>query len=100
MSKIITNLFRNIKLNTNNSTKTNTHIERQFGRWCIPKTPGYFQTATLIMDRSNEDHCGTCGDSLLNNKINNTITIQNSIQNDKQYDKLTEEDIYYFPYTM
>jgi phosphopentomutase len=99
MSKIITNLFRNIKFNTNNSTNTNTHIERQIGRWCIPKTPGYFQTATLIMDRSNEDHCGTCGDSLLTNK-NTTINIQNSIQNNIELEKLSKEEIYYYPYTM
>ena len=89
MSKIITNLFRNVKFNTNNSTNTNTHIERQIGRWCIPKTPGYFQTATLIMDRSNEDHCGTCGDNILFNKV---IT--------PEIDELIEEDIYYYPYTM
>ena len=51
------------------------------------------------MDRSNEDHCGTCGDSLLTNK-NTTINIQNSIQNNIELEKLSKEEIYYYPYTM
>ena len=33
----------------------------QIGRWIVPTTPKYIEKSTLIMDRSNEDHCGPCG---------------------------------------
>ena len=94
MFKIISSLLQNAKTKTNANANANINIQKQIGRWCIPKIPGYFQTATLIMDRSNEDHCGTCGNNLLiknyylDSVANNEIT------------KHLEEEIYYYPYTM
>lgn len=78
-------VFHNFMKNVNYNNTMNTQI----GRWCIPNSPKYFTKATLIMDRSNEDHCGTCGDNMLFNKV---IT--------SEIDELNEKDIYYYPYTM
>lgn len=80
--QVIRGFMKNVITNSN-------HIETQTGRWCIPDSPKYFTKATLIMDRSNEDHCGTCGDNML---LNKSVSIE--------IDKLIDEDIYYYPYTM
>ena len=83
-------VIRNFMKNVSNNNTMNTQImNTQIGRWCIPYSPKYFTKATLIMDRSNEDHCGTCGDNILFNKA---IT--------SKIDELDEKDIYYYPYTM
>jgi hypothetical protein len=78
-------VFRSFMKNVSNNNTMNTQI----GRWCIPNSPKYFTKSTLIMDRSNEDHCGTCGDNIFFNKA---IT--------PEINELIEEDIYYYPYTM
>lgn len=72
-----------------------TATKTQIGRWCIPNRPNYNRNATLIMDRSNEDHCGVCGDNLLYSK-NNLIKISNEMS----WKYLSVEEKYYFPYTM
>lgn len=80
----------------------------QVGRWCTPANPEYSQKATLIMDRSNEDHCGGCGNNLLfskneeqndyiiNNKNNNNIFQNKYIINNI----FNENERYYFPFTL
>ena len=84
-----------IKQNINISKQiSNNKMPTQMGRWCMPNSPKYFQNTTLIMDRSNEDHCGICGNNLL---IKN---YQSYSEIDKEIDKFLEEEIYYFPYTM
>ena len=88
MSKFI----RNFTLYVTNKKQVIT----QFGRWCIPNRPNSNRNATLIMDRSNEDHCGVCGDNLLYSQ-NNLIKIQ---ENNTSWDKLSAEEKFYFPYTM
>jgi hypothetical protein len=93
MFKVITNMMRN--------AISNISKERQVGRWCIPNSPGYAKNATLIMDLSNEDHCGACGDNLLNTTYRNTSQAEITKNNNYNYfHNLSEEDIYYFPYTM
>lgn len=96
---VMQNLMKNANANITPQIKT------QLGRWCLPDCPRYFQKTTLIMDRSNEDHCGTCGDNLL---IKNTYNISRtgSISSSSSYfqnnyfNNFSEEDIYYYPYTM
>ena len=81
---------------------SNYKIPTQMGRWCMPNSPKYFQNATLIMDRSNEDHCGICCNNLLI-KNYKTDSLADSAINDeieKEIDKFLEEEIYYYPYTM
>jgi hypothetical protein len=46
------------------------------------------------MDRSNEDHCGTCGNNLLIKNYHLDSVANNEIN------KHLEEEIYYYPYTM
>ena len=77
---------------------SNYKIPTQMGRWCMPNSPKYFQNATLIMDRSNEDHCGGCGNNLLIKNYQQDSPINNGIEN--EIDKFLEEEIYYYPYTM
>ena len=85
--------FRGLMKNVGNNSVMNTQImNTQIGRWCIPNSPKYFTKATLIMDRSNEDHCGTCGDNIL---LTKAITLETP-----EIDVMDEEDIYYYPYTM
>lgn len=76
----------------------NNQMPTQFGRWCMPNNPKYFQKATLIMDRSNEDHCGGCGNNLLIKNYQQDSVINNGINN--EIDKYLEGEIYYYPYTM
>jgi hypothetical protein len=87
---VLVQVFRSfVKTVSNNSN----HIESQIGRWCIPNSPKYLTKATLIMDRSNEDHCGVCGDNILFNKV---IALEKPKLNVME----DEENIYYYPYTM
>lgn len=91
-------MFNLIATITRNANKT-INIERNLGRWCIPGRPKYNETATILMLQANEDHCGACGDNLLNN-TNRIHTAKYNTRNDDEINKLTEEDIYYYPYTM
>ena len=85
MSKFIISVFRT----GFQSLPTGNVLKNQIGRWCVPGTANYTENATLIMDMSNEDHCGACGNNLLNTK---NITDKSNI--------VYEQDIYYYPYTM
>jgi hypothetical protein len=87
---------------------TNIHPTTQVGRWCIPANPEYSQKATLIMDRSNEDHCGGCGNNLLFSKNDEQNDYIINIKNDKNTFTNTylvnnifnENERYYFPFTL
>jgi hypothetical protein len=94
--------FYTIMQNLMKNANINQQLKTQLGRWCLPDCPRYFQNTTLIMDRSNEDHCGTCGDNLL---IKNTYTSgtgndSSSYFQNNYFNNFSEEDIYYYPYTM
>lgn len=72
----------------------------QIGRWCIPKHPKYNETSTLIMDRSNEDHCGSCGNNLLTNNDDIHYYIMNN-KNTLVVDKIFKDnEKYYFPFVI
>jgi hypothetical protein len=71
-------------------------------RWVIPSVANYEKKTSLICDRANEDHCGSCGNGLLTNNpdvnyhiVNNKpghISFRNNV--------FTEEEKYYFPFTL
>ena len=72
----------------------------QIGRWCVPKHPKYIETSTLIMDRSNEDHCGGCGNNLLNKNDDIHYFIMNN-KNNLIIDKIFKDsEKYYFPFVI
>jgi len=73
---------------------------RQVGRWCVPDTPKYNETTTLIMDRSNEDHCGTCGYNLLTNNQDINYHIINNKNNFIINKIFNDNEKYYFPFTL
>ncbi len=71
----------------------------QIGRWCVPQHPKYVETSTLIMDRSNEDHCGGCGNNLVNNNNDDIHYFIMNNKNNKIIDKIFKDsEKYYFPF--
>jgi hypothetical protein len=74
----------------------------QIGRWCSPTTPKYQEKAALIMDRSNEDHCGSCGNNLLHSKNDDVNYIIINTKNQWIVDGLGfhDNERYYFPFTI
>ena len=86
----------------NNLVSTNPS-RNQVGRWSIPASYKYQENAVMISDRANEDHCGSCGDNLLNSSNSD---INYFIINSKKQilqDGLgifNENERYYFPFTI
>ena len=62
-------------------------LEKQVGRFSIPLRPGQDENSKLIMDRSNVDHCGSCGRDLLQ---------KSTPEEEAEFDR----EHYYFPFTM
>jgi len=94
-------LFNNLLRITKQKNITN-YIEpaKQIGRWCNPKNNRYIETATLIMDRSNEDHCGSCGNGLLTNNPDINYHIINNNDSIIKINIFTNDERYYFPFTI
>jgi len=55
-----------------------------------PSNAKYYETANLLMDRSNEDHCGVCIEESRNKITTNSKTPKH---------EETDEN-YYFPFTL
>jgi hypothetical protein len=75
-------------------------------RWVFPTAKNYINKTGLICDRANEDHCGTCGNGLLYNNPDisyyitqkaNSRNVITSLMLEKIF---TEEERYYFPFTL
>jgi hypothetical protein len=86
-------LFNNIMSSSGNQI--------QNGRWRVPNTENYQEITNLILDRSNEDHCGSCGDYLLTNNTNiNNYFIMNKKPNVLQFNDFPENEKYFFPFIL
>ena len=95
------NNSKSMMLFNNLATKT-VHVN-QIGRWCIPSTYRYQEKATLIMDRSNEDHCGSCGNNLLHSKnedVNYVIMNSKNQLLSNGIGIFHDNERYYFPFTI
>jgi hypothetical protein len=71
-------------------------------RWVIPFAANYTNKTNLICDRANEDNCGTCGNGLLTNNpdVNYHITHHKPMSNIFLNKVFTEDEHYYFPFTL
>jgi len=72
----------------------------QNGRWRVPNTDNYQDMTNLILDRSNEDHCGACGDYLLINNTDINYFIMNKKPSLLQFNNFEENEKYYFPFIL
>lgn len=86
-------MYKFLRTFMHSAKNVSSSMERQVGRWSVPNRPNSPENATLIADRSNVDHCGGCGDNLLHPQTN-TINSKN------EWKELSEDEIYYYPYTM
>jgi hypothetical protein len=84
-------LFHNLFQNNN---------PNQIGRWRVPETPKYIEKTNLILDRSNEDHCGGCGNNLLLNNIDINYDIIYNKTNIFIDNLFSDNEKYYFPFTI
>lgn len=77
-------------------------LNGMISRWVIPFAANHTRKTNLICDRANEDHCGTCGNGLLthNPDVNYHITNQKSMSNIFLNKVFTEDEPYYFPFTL
>ena len=66
-------------------------------RWAISFTVNNTRKTNLICDRANEDHCGSCGNGLLTNNPYVNYHITNNKLTDYVF---TEDEMYYFPFTI
>lgn len=71
-------------------------------RWVIPFAANNTSKTNLICDRANEDHCGSCGNGLLthNPDVNYHITNNKLTDNIFINKVFTEDERYYFPFTL
>ena len=70
-------------------------------RWVIPSSANYAKKTNLICDRANEDHCGVCGNGLLTNNPDINYEIIKGSSTRSLLDKVfTDEERYYFPFTL
>jgi len=71
-------------------------------RWVIPSATNHTGKTNLICDRANEDNCGACGNGLLtNNPDVNYHIINNKFKDNIFLNKIfTEDERYYFPFTL
>lgn len=71
-------------------------------RWVIPFVANHISKPNLICDLANEDHCGSCGNRLLTNNpdVNYHITHHKPIPNIFLNKVFTEDEQYYFPFTL
>ena len=78
------------------------NLNGMISRWVIPFATNHTIKTNLICDRANEDHCGTCGNGLLTNNpdINYHIANYNHMKNILLDKVLTEDERYYFPFTL
>jgi hypothetical protein len=95
--RIINNTRSIILLNNIMSSSGN---QIQNGRWRVPNTDNYQEMTNLILDRSNEDHCGACADNSLPNNTDINYFIINKKPSVLQFNDFPENEKYFFPFIL
>ena len=85
-------LFNNIMSSSGNQI--------QNGRWRVPNTENYQEITNLILDRSNEDHCGACADNSLPNNTDINYFIINKKPSVLQFNDFPENEKYFFHFIL
>lgn len=76
-----------------NVLKPHSNQPTPLGRWKLCEN----KNINLVVDYSNEDHCGTCSSHTLNNEIHSNITNKNAITNQKE-SVVIDNDLYSYDY--
>lgn len=76
-----------------NVLKPHSNLPTPLGRWKVCEN----KNINLVVDYSNEDHCGTCSSHTLNNEIHSNIINKNAIANQKE-SVVIDNDLYSYDY--
>lgn len=76
-----------------NVLKPYSNVPTPLGRWKVCEN----KNINLVVDYSNEDHCGTCSSHTLNNEIHSNIINKNAIANQKE-SVVVDNDLYSYDY--
>ena len=76
-----------------NVLKPHSNLPTPLGRWNVCEN----KNINLVVDYSNEDHCGTCSSHTLNNEIHSNIINKNAITNQKE-SLVIDNDLYSYDY--
>ena len=76
-----------------NVLKPHSNVPTPLGRWKVCEN----KNINLVVDYSNEDHCGTCSSHSLNNEIHSNIINKTLVTHQKE-SVVIDNDLYSYDY--